>query len=66
MSLENHGIEIEDELERFMQLHKLKNIKDVLKIAPAELLKMDGFGYRLLNYCFNKQENKESNTLSND
>lgn len=59
MSQESNKIEIEDQLKQFMRLHRLEYIEDVLNIAPADLLKMDGFGYRLLNYLFNKNTTKD-------
>lgn len=58
MNQENNHIEIEDELKRFMQLHNFENINDVLKVEPSKLLKMDGFGYRLLNHLFNTNNTK--------
>lgn len=39
---------VKDELERFMNLHNFKSLEEVLKITPEDLLKMDGFGMRLL------------------
>lgn len=66
MSQENNHIEIEDELKRFMQLHNFQNIEDVLKIEPSKLLKMDGFGYRLLNHLFSPYNAKGINRISND
>lgn len=56
MSQENPKIEIEDELERFMASHQFENIEAVKKIPAEELLKMDGIGYRLLNYLFNSKK----------
>ena len=63
MSQKNNHIEIEDELKRFMEL---QNIEDVLKIEPSKLLKMDGFGYRLLNHLFSPYNTNGINRLSND
>lgn len=40
--------DISPELERFMQLHGFTRIEDVLKIPAEDLLKMDGFGMRLM------------------
>ena len=48
MSQEQPKIEVEDELERFMALHQFKTIEEVKKLPVEELLKMDGFGWRLL------------------
>lgn len=42
--------DLQADLARFMQWHKIDSIQDVMAMEPAELLKMDGFGYRLLNY----------------
>ena len=53
MSQQIPKIEVEDELERFMVLHGFENIEAIKKFSVEELLKMDGFGYRLLNYLFN-------------
>lgn len=39
---------LQNELKRFMKLHRLKSLKEVKKIPVPELLKMEGFGYRLL------------------
>jgi len=63
MHQENNHIEIEDELKRFMELHNFESINDVLKVEPSILLKMDGFGYRLLNHLFNLNNTKGINGL---
>lgn len=52
MDQESNHIEIEKDLERFLALHQL-TLDEVKAMPQAELLKMDGFGYRLLNYLFN-------------
>lgn len=52
-------IEIEDlqkDLERFMEFHEIASVEAVLQIPAAELLKMDGFGYRLLNYVISLKQ----------
>lgn len=49
----NQDTEIEDlqkDLELFMKLHAITSVEIVLQMPASELLKMDGFGYRLLNY----------------
>lgn len=56
MSQEPTKIEVEDELERFMALHGFSTIDEIKKLATEELLKMDGFGFRLLNYLFNSKK----------
>ncbi len=40
--------ETQKEFKRFMKLHKLSSLKAVRQIPTAELLKMEGFGYRQL------------------
>ena len=65
MSRENNNIEIEHDLERFLALHQL-TLDEVKAMPPAELLKMDGFGYRLLNYLFNPNNTKGINGILND
>lgn len=55
--------EIEDlqkDLERFMELHNIAAVEVVLEMPAAELLKMDGFGYRLLNYLNTIKSSKNS------
>jgi len=46
-----------------MELHNFESINDVLKVEPSILLKMDGFGYRLLNHLFNLNNTKGINGL---
>lgn len=41
-------IEVEDELQRFMELHNFTDIEQIKKLPIEELLKMDGFGWRVL------------------
>ena len=49
-------IELQDEMERFMQLHKFNSLEEVVKTPIEILLKMDGFGYRMLkHYILDKQ-----------
>ncbi len=40
--------DLQNELKRFMKLHKLKTLTAVREMPTAELLKMEGFGYRVL------------------
>ncbi|MEO6301600.1 MAG: hypothetical protein ABIP51_00380 [Bacteroidia bacterium] len=47
MSQQNPQIEIEDELQRFMMLHGFNSVEEIKKIQVEELLKMDGFGWRI-------------------
>lgn len=56
MSREQTKIEVEDELERFMASHQFTTIDEIKKLPVEELLKMDGLGYRLLNYLFNSKK----------
>lgn len=37
-----------EEMKQFMKLHNLNEFSEVLKIKAAELMKMEGFGWRLL------------------
>lgn len=37
-----------EEMKQFMQLHNLNDFNEVLKIKPEKLMKMEGFGWRLL------------------
>ncbi|TSE03175.1 hypothetical protein [Aquimarina algiphila] len=41
-------LEIEDELKKFMTTHRMTTLEDLLKIKGSELLKMEGFSYRIL------------------
>ncbi|TSE03732.1 hypothetical protein [Aquimarina algiphila] len=41
-------LEIEDELKKFMTIHHMMTLEDLLKIKGFELLKMEGFSYRML------------------
>lgn len=50
--------DLQNDLKRFMKLHKLKSLSAVKKIPVPELLKMPGFGYRLLlEIVLNKNSN---------
>ncbi len=40
--------DLQNDLKRFMKLHKLKTLSAVKEIPVGELLKMPGFGYRIL------------------
>jgi hypothetical protein len=53
MSRQIPKIEVIDELNRFMIQHQFKNIEDVKKRPFEELLKMDGFGWRILYFLSN-------------
>lgn len=53
MSQQTPKIEVMDELNRFMILHHFKNIEEVKKRPFEELLKMDGFGWRILYFLSN-------------
>lgn len=47
--------DLQNDLKRFMKLHKLKSLNAVKKIPLPDLLKMEGFGYRLLlEFVLNK------------
>lgn len=50
MSQDEEQKDLQADLERFMALHGIVTLQEVIAITPAQLLKMDGFGYRLLNY----------------
>jgi hypothetical protein len=52
MSQNTETEDLQKDLELFMNLHQITSIEVVLHMEPAELLKMDGFGYRLMNYLF--------------
>lgn len=39
---------ISQELKEFMKLNDINNLDDLFVISPENLLKMNGFGYRLL------------------
>ena len=39
---------ISPELDYFMQLHKIVSVPELLSIKNEDLLKMDGFGWRLM------------------
>jgi len=57
----SQNTEIEDlqkDLKRFMELHEIATVEAVSDIPAAELLKMDGFGYRLLNYVISLKQKK--------
>jgi len=53
MSQDTEIEDLQKDLERFMELHDIATVEAVLEMQPAKLLKMDGFGYRLLNYLLN-------------
>jgi hypothetical protein len=58
MDTNTQKIEVQDEMERFMQLHKFNSIQEVVKTPVEILLKMDGFGYRMLKYyILDKKQN---------
>lgn len=46
-------IEISPELKRFMDYHKLPNLESLLLIDDEDLLKMDGFGWRMMYEVLN-------------
>lgn len=50
MTEEMPKIEVQDELKRFMALHGFTDIEQIKKLPVEELLKMDGFGWRILNF----------------
>ena len=50
MSQDTEIKDLQKDLQLFMELHEITSVEDVLQMQAAELLKMDGFGYRLLNY----------------
>jgi len=50
IKMEKSNIEFENELQQFIKLHQLRNLDEVCKIPVDKLLKMDGFGYRLLHF----------------
>jgi len=52
MTEEMPKIEVQDELQRFMELHGFTDIEQIKKLPVEELLKMDGFGWRILNKLF--------------
>lgn len=52
MSQEQTHIEVENELQRFMQLHGYKSLEEILKVPIEQLLKMEGFGFRILKEYF--------------
>lgn len=64
MSQGSPKIEVEDEMERFMQLHGFKNIEEVKKLPVEKLLKMDGFGMRMLNHYYTPQIPSNSSNFS--
>ena len=39
---------LSQELERFMQLHSILSLDDLLAISNEDLLEMDGFGWKLM------------------
>ena len=50
MSQDTETKDLEIDLKRFMELHDIPSVEDILQLNASDLLKMDGFGYRLLNY----------------
>ena len=40
--------ETSPELKRFMEYHKMPNLETLLSIEDEDLLKMDGFGWRMM------------------
>ncbi len=48
MEQHNAKTDLQNDLKRFMRLHNLSSLTELKKIPVAELLKMPGFGYRLL------------------
>ena len=53
----SHDTEIKDlqeDMKRFMTYHQISSINEVLQMKPVDLLRMEGFGYRLLNAYFFK------------
>ena len=56
MSQNSETEDLQKDLELFMKLHQITSIEVVLQMEPAELLKMDGFGYRLLNYVLSLKQ----------
>lgn len=58
MSRDTEIEDLQKDLERFMELHTIASIEVVLQRPAAELLKMDGFGYRLLNYLFGLEKQR--------
>lgn len=58
MSQNTETEDLQKDLQRFMELHSITSIEVVMKMPTAELLKMDGFGYRMLNYLLNLKHNK--------
>ncbi len=45
---ENYEQGISPELEFFMKQSKISSVRELLSIGNEELLKMDGFGWRLM------------------
>jgi len=37
-----------EEMKQFMQLHNLNDFNEVLKIKPEQIIKMEGFDWRLM------------------
>ncbi|MBI2722471.1 MAG: hypothetical protein HYX39_09875 [Bacteroidetes bacterium] len=56
MSPEEEQKDLQADLERFMALHGIITLQEVIAIAPAQLLKMEGFGYRILNYLIGMRD----------
>jgi hypothetical protein len=42
------SLEPSEEMKEFMKLHNMTEFSEVLKIKPEKLMKMEGFGWRLL------------------
>lgn len=50
---------ISPEMEVFMKLHKIETIEELLKHQAENLLKMEGFGYRLLRQYLDFRNEKK-------
>lgn len=48
MNKDKVNTDLQNDIKRFMSLHQLSSLRAIRKLPVAELLQMEGFGYRML------------------